>query len=145
MRLVVRYFQLSARERSLLQHAFFFVLVIRLALWTIPFRVTRSWVERLRKPADSLPAMHPNGIREVAWAVEAAGRRIPGATCLTQGLATQVLLGQRGEPSQLCLGVALSANGRLEAHAWVETRGRVVIGGAVERFGRFARLEHLIS
>jgi hypothetical protein len=55
-------------------------------------------------------------------------------------MAMQVLLGRLGQRSELRLGVARKLGGQLEAHAWVETQGRIVIGGAVEGFQRFARL-----
>lgn len=116
--------------------------VIRVALWTLPFRVTRSWIDRLRKPAGSPSQLNRAGLREVAWAVATASRRIPGATCLTQGMATQVLLGRLGQISELHLGVARGKlNGQFEAHAWVEVNGCVVSGGAIDGFHRYARLE----
>jgi hypothetical protein len=81
----------------------------------------------------------------MAWAVEAAARRIPKATCLAQGMAMHVLLRRLGEPSELRMGVARNSNGQFEAHAWVETQGLVVIGGAIENFHRFARLKEQTS
>ncbi|HEY3913189.1 MAG TPA: lasso peptide biosynthesis B2 protein [Verrucomicrobiae bacterium] len=140
MRLIARYKQLSARERRLFYHALVHVLSIRMRLWLLPFRVTRNWVERQSKPAGAWRDLEHRSIREVTWAVEAASRRIPGATCLTQGMATQVMLGQLGQHSELRLGVARSLDGQFEAHAWVETQGRIVIGGAIKGFERFAQL-----
>jgi hypothetical protein len=140
MRLIARYKQLSARERRLFFHALVLVVCIRMRLWLLPVRLTRSWVERQSKPAGGWRDLERRSIGEVAWAVEAASRRIPAATCLTQGLATQVMLGQLGQRSELRLGVARSAQGQFEAHAWVETQGRIVIGGAIKGFERFAQL-----
>ena len=66
----------------------------------------------------------------VAWAVEMASWRMPGAkSCLTQALAAQVLLGRRGYPTLLHIGVAKGEQGRFRAHAWLESKGKVVIGG----------------
>jgi hypothetical protein len=64
------------------------------------------------------------------WAVEVAGRYVPGATCLTQALALQIWLGRHGQSAALRLGVARGAGERLEAHAWLEHEGRVIIGAA---------------
>lgn len=50
-------------------------------------------------------------------------------TCLPQAIATQVLLARRGYPAFIHLGVAKGMEERIEAHAWVECQGRVVIGG----------------
>jgi hypothetical protein len=133
--------EISKRQRRLLHRALFFGAVIRLALWVIPFRVTRYSVERLQKSPNAFGRLDPQIVQEVIWAVQTASRRIPCASCLTQGLVTQILLGRLGEPSQLCLGVARTPGGRLEAHAWVEIGGRIVIGDAITGFDRYARLE----
>jgi len=67
----------------------------------------------------------------VAWAVEMASRCTPGAkSCLTQALAAQVLLDRRGYPALLHIGVAKGEQGRFQAHAWLESKGTVVIGGS---------------
>jgi Transglutaminase-like superfamily len=60
-----------------------------------------------------------------------AGWRMPGAkTRLNQALATQMLLARRGYPALLHIGVAKGKEGQFQAHAWVESEGKVVIGGA---------------
>jgi hypothetical protein len=60
-----------------------------------------------------------------------AGWRMPGAkTCLNQALAAQMLLAQRGYPALLHIGVAKGKEGQFQAHAWVESEGKVVIGGS---------------
>jgi hypothetical protein len=142
MRLIAKYKQWSAEQRRLFFRALFLVVVIRIALWTIPFRVTRNWVDRLRKPSGPSRELDRLVIRQIAWAVGTASRRIPGATCLTQGMATQVLLGRLGQDSELRLGVARSKqNGQIEAHAWVEAQGRVVKGAAIDNFHRYVPLE----
>ena len=145
MRLLARYNELSNGERGLFFRAFFLVLVIRLALWTLPFSVTRGWIDRLRRPVAGNRELDRRSIRQVAWAVEASSRRIPAASCLTQAMATQVLLGRLGQASELHLGVARKPNGQFEAHAWIETQGRVVNGGAIEGFHRYARLKKGMS
>jgi ABC-type molybdenum transport system ATPase subunit/photorepair protein PhrA len=49
--------------------------------------------------------------------------RAPG-----RGLAGEVLLIRAGYSAQVRIGVAKDPAGKLEAHAWVESDGRVVIG-----------------
>jgi hypothetical protein len=141
MCLIARYRQLSAGERRLFFRALVLVVAIRVALWILPFRATRQWVERFGKPPGPWCDLDLTTIRRVAWAVEAASRRIPRATCLTQGMATQVMLGQLGQRTHLHLGVARKQDGKLEAHAWLEAQGRIVTGAAVDGFLRYARLE----
>lgn len=63
----------------------------------------------------------------VTWAIAVASRYVPKATCLAQAQAMQVLLGRCGHPASLRIGVARSEEGRLHAHAWVESDGRIVL------------------
>jgi hypothetical protein len=41
-----------------------------------------------------------------------------------------MLLARRGYPALLHIGVAKGKEGQFQAHAWVESEGKVVIGGA---------------
>ena len=57
-------------------------------------------------------------------------------------LDTQVLLSRRGHPTLHHIGVAKGEEGCLEAHAWLESRGKVVIGGSeLERYTPLLALE----
>jgi len=141
MRLIIRYKQLSPAERSLFFRALALVAALRLGLRLLPFRVLRKWVGHFRTSSGLSCNLDRRRIGQVAWAVEAASRRLPGTTCLPRGLATHLLLGRLGQDSQFRLGVALKPAGRLEAHAWVEVCGRVVSGGAVAGFDRFVPLQ----
>src|SRR5450432_1644281 len=129
MRLITRFGQLSAFERALFFRALAVIFVIRIALRLLPYRVVRYWVEHYRQSVDPRCEVNRRNIPQVAWAIAAASRRIPGTTCLPQGMAAHLLLGRLGQPSELRLGVALNSEGSLEAHAWVEVAGRVVSGG----------------
>jgi hypothetical protein len=52
-----------------------------------------------------------------------------------QALAGQWLLGRAGLPATLELGVARAGDG-IEAHAWLASDGRVILGG--DEAGRFS-------
>lgn len=67
--------------------------------------------------------------RENHWALSRGARLVPTATCLTQALSMQVLLGRAGYPSRLYLGVKKNDKNGFEAHAWVECGDCIVIGG----------------
>lgn len=56
-------------------------------------------------------------------------RYIPHTTCLVQALAVQVFLTRNGYSPQLNIGVAKTDSGQLQAHAWVECDGWLVLGG----------------
>jgi len=75
-------------------------------------------------------------------AVASASRFVPGALCVSQALATQVMLARRGEPSVIHFGFLRSPGGAVEGHAWLEVEGAVVIGeGGLEDFTRTATFE----
>ena len=103
-----------------------------LSLRLFPYRVVRRLAARLARPTAGLRAP----AARIAWAVAAAGRRVPGGrNCLAQALAAHVLLGRHGHPSRLRLGVARGSEGEVTAHAWVEIGDAVLVGAAGhERF-----------
>ena len=72
----------------------------------------------------------PAGHTDVAWAVTAAGRRLPlKTTCLVEALVTDAMLRGRHHASQVRFGVRLGEHQpQLDAHAWVECEGDLVIG-----------------
>ncbi len=105
---------------ALLFQAWIVVAGYRLALWVLPWRVVS------RTPRLSKRRTTPT-IEETSGAVQTAARFVPGATCLTQALALRALLARRGRASTLTLGVR-NPVGALEAHAWLEAGGRIVLG-----------------
>lgn len=117
----------SGLSRGFLIKTLVLVWGIRLGLWLLPFKTMRRIVSKLAQPTGT-PVGWPLP-QQIAWAVTVTSRRVPKATCLTQALVTQVLLGRYGYPSTLRLGVGLSETGQFQAHAWVESNGTVVIGG----------------
>lgn len=77
-----------------------------------------------------MPSDNRTLVNRIAWAITIASRYIPMATCFTQALATKVLLNRYGQRAKVCIGVSRSEGGQLQAHAWVEWNGRIVIGGS---------------
>jgi Transglutaminase-like superfamily len=125
-----KFLELSAAERRLLLSAFLLAAAVRLGLWLLPFRaLQRLLSQTIRGPVHARND-HQTSSESIAWAVCAASRYVPQATCLTQAITTQVLLTLHGHVAHLRIGVAKNKNGTLEAHAWVESQGRVVFGGA---------------
>ncbi|MGF1524564.1 MAG: lasso peptide biosynthesis B2 protein [Leptolyngbyaceae cyanobacterium] len=129
---------LRQRDLSLLAIAFFLLNLIRLGLWLMPFRVLCSLLRRisqLAKPSGTencKAVQHPQHSRRVTklvWAIQVAGRYSPGgAKCLARALATQVLMDWHHYRSELRIGVDKTSAGEFRAHAWIEYRGRVIVG-----------------
>jgi Transglutaminase-like superfamily len=126
-------------ERYLLLKSVLLLYAARLGLWLLPLPTLRRLLAKLRPVKPIPPERQSANIHKITWAVVLASRYVPAATCLTQALAGQVLLAQHGEPALLRIGVTKNEAGKLEAHAWVESRGRIVIGASAE-LSRYTRL-----
>jgi hypothetical protein len=89
----------------------------------LPLEATRRLAALVSKGAAR------RSVGQLVWAVTAASRYIPDATCLPQALALQALLAHSGHSSRVEIGVAKDEAHLLEAHAWVTCGDQVVIGG----------------
>lgn len=126
--MLARFINLSPLERRLLLRATFLVGAVRLGLSTLSFQTVSRIIER-RNERSKAEQRHDEILAErIAWSVRVAARFIPAATCLTQAFSAVTLLREFGQPADLRIGVAKSCDGKLEAHAWVESSGAVVIG-----------------
>ncbi|HEX6292767.1 MAG TPA: lasso peptide biosynthesis B2 protein [Herpetosiphonaceae bacterium] len=132
---------LPLADRWLLLWAWLLLGAIRVGLWLLPFRTVQVLVSARRFPARS---DHPSraAIERIGWAVAVASAYVPRASCLPQALTAQALLRRQGYPAQVRIGVA-RADGRLEAHAWAECAGEIVIGGSAETLARYTPLPSL--
>jgi hypothetical protein len=124
------YGRLSRAERRLAMKSIALVACVRLALWVLPFLKLQAICERFR--GVGRPSEHPADAQQIARAVRLAGRYVPRATCLTQALAAQILLGWNGHEGQVHIGVARDAKNGFRAHAWVESEGKILVGGSEE-------------
>ena len=71
-------------------------------------------------------------VSRLVWAVRAASRRIPAASCLTQSLALHCLLTRAGHAAQIHIGVAKDPTSKFHAHAWVEHEGEPLLSDPAE-------------
>jgi hypothetical protein len=142
MRRVIRLIQRPPLERRLLLQAAWLVGMTRLGLWLLPFATLWRWWQRWSRPRPPRHTAEQPSAARLAWAVRAVARYVPAATCLTQSLAARVLLAWYGQAAQVHIGVAKTRAGGLEAHAWVESQGQVVIGELPD-LARFAPLPSL--
>ncbi len=155
-RLLARALRAPSSRKWLWLRALGLVAAMRLGLWVLPLRSLQVLAARLARGRYSAPIPMQNtsaqvaaadqepqqpqvlaasaaqAERDLSRATSRAARLVPGASCLTQALALQVLLGRRGLGSRLCIGVRKGSAGGFEAHAWVERGGRVLIGGSSE-------------
>lgn len=134
----------SPADRRLLGEAAAQLMLVGIALRIVRFHVLRRWLGVRSAGPGALPPppLRPRasdlsgrtGLARIGWAVEAAGRRVPGATCLVQALAADAMLRRRGYRPALRFGVRERrlASRPIDAHAWVEVQGAVVVGGMAD-------------
>jgi len=127
MKRASKFLALSLSEKAILFKAWILLGAIRLGFELLPFSVVKSLVTRERPVSP--PRSHAS-IDELTWAVTVASGFVPGATCLVQAMALQFLLQRAGYPALMHIGVNKDEIGKLKAHAWVESQGRVLIGGS---------------
>ena len=121
-----KFFRLPRSERWLLVKTALLLGAIRIGLRSLSFQSLKQLLDSVSK---SRTAGEFSSDR-IVWAVIAASRYVLGdKPCLTQALAVKLLLKRRGYPACLRIGVAREEGGKLQAHAWVESRDRVVVGG----------------
>jgi hypothetical protein len=118
------FLRLCRRQWRLAFVALLAVICTRLALWVLPYRWLHRWAHR---PFAARRGEVMRRLR-IARAVAIASRLVPGASCLTQALAALRILRWRGEDAKLCVGMRRGSTGQLEAHAWLEHEGGVLIG-----------------
>ena len=124
--------RLNRADQRLLLETVFLVWAVRLGLWLLPFRTVASLLRRI-VPATPRPKEEiQDFIDHATRIITVASRLAPRATCLTQALTAQVLVSRHGYEARLYIGVAKDREGRLEAHAWVESDGRIVVGDCVD-------------
>lgn len=116
---------LAPQNRSLLLRALFLVAAVRTGLFLLPFRTVKRMSARARRRAVPI-----RSVANCAWAICAASRYVPGASCLTQAIAAQVLLAESGYDSRIEIGVRKDEHRRFRAHAWVVCGEEIVVGAA---------------
>lgn len=122
---------MSSSERRLLLAGGVVVACVRMLLWLFPFKRLVWLIERtaLRSARVAPVRLREDTHVKIAWSVTTAARYVPRATCLTQAMAAHWLFAWFGHPTVLRIGVAKKNDNALRAHAWLESDGRVVVGG----------------
>ena len=118
---------LTRADRLLLAEAIRLRLIVSIGLNVFRFRALRAYLQRR-------PVSNQQRIDRVVWAVKAVSRRWPGSTCLADALVVEAMLRRHGHAAVVKIGVKhpQSSERSLEAHAWVECDGVVVVGGIPE-------------
>ena len=128
MKRIHKFLRLPPKDQCILVKAAFLLLWVRLALWLLPFKTWRDILLKMVRPNAKYQKVDSVSIERVVWGVSVASRYVPFATCLTQAMAAYLLLARCGHTT-LRIGVA-SEKGQFKAHAWLESEGKIIIGGS---------------
>ncbi|MDH5202459.1 MAG: lasso peptide biosynthesis B2 protein [Nitrospirota bacterium] len=130
MRRVYKFFCLPAVDKRLLVRAVILLWLIRFGQWLLPFQTLSHLLGYLIRPSKARHLGNIPSQDSIAWAVTAASRYVFKVTCFTKALTLRVLLQKQGYDVTLCIGVARNEESLFQAHAWVESQGKVLIGGS---------------
>ena len=120
---------LSWQQRRVLLYAFLLINAIRLSLWLFPFGKIRRQLDVILAIWVCSEKVNSVSVDFIAWAISVAGFYALGEVkCLAKALTTQLLLNHYGYAYKLRIGVTKGKSQVLEAHAWIECQGRVVVG-----------------
>ena len=90
------------------------------------------------RPRSAGECDHDQAIDRVAFAIPRMGARVPWhATCLVQAIAARNWLSRKGVRSSIRLGARKHEGEAIDAHAWLEAEGRLVVGGEVTGYTPF--------
>jgi hypothetical protein len=131
MKRLLKLLDASSAERRLLIVSALLLGVIRVGMWLLPFRTLCRLAAKNGLKTTISSKADQRSIERVGRAVKTASRYIP-STCLTQALATIVILRRLGQPACLRIGVSKGKEGNLHAHAWVESQGNIVVGNLAD-------------
>lgn len=139
MKHIHKFLQLSRSEKFLLLQGLWVLALATLGLKIIPWLKLQSLLVNSARQHTKWRSNDPPQPRQITRAIRIASRCIPRATCLPQALTAQHLLIRYAYPADFQIGVAKDKQGRLEAHAWVNSSGQTIIGG-VPGWQRFVPL-----
>jgi len=123
-----RFLSLTSVEQRRLVRASLIVVGVRIGLSLVPFPRFQALLARLKARASVKSGEVPT-TEQLARDVLVVSSYVPRATCLTQALAGQVLLQRFGHHAVVHVGVTEGeGKGMIQAHAWLESDGKVVIG-----------------
>lgn len=133
MRLIIKYWSFSRRERIAVIEAGLCLACARLLL-LIPFRWIAPFLGRAQpattaRPVEALPAEQRGAALSIRRALLRVSRHLPWhSSCLVCAIAGRMMLRRRRMPSVLLLGTRSDPETRLAAHAWLQCGEVDVIG-----------------
>ena len=133
MRQLNKLLELSWQQRRVLLYTCLSLNIIRFALWRFPFKEVRQQLASIAETWVCDQSPPSISVDFIVWCVTASGYYTPRrAKCLVKALTAQLLLTRYQYAHQLHIGIAMSEAKTLEAHAWIEYDGKVIVGDLQE-------------
>ena len=134
MKKLSKFLSLPSGEKRLLMKTFMLTSLIRLGLWLLPFNfiLSRTNFFRNAKIKSNKTSKHLQD--RIIWAIETVSHYVPKSTCLVKSFTTQILLSEHGYNPELHIGVAKGNEKKVEAHAWVESEGQIIMGESEQNY-----------
>jgi hypothetical protein len=144
MKRIVKFLRLPFIEKYLLLKSAFLLLAFRAGLSLFSFKSLLNYLEGIKQHKSKLKDKSNPSEEKIVWIIDVASRYVPYTTCLSKALSAQVLLKRYGHFSSLRIGVVKNEKGELDAHAWVESQGRIIIGDLedLSRYTAFPSLKN---
>lgn len=124
MKRLRKFLRRPGAERRLFLAAVSLLVVVRLGLWMRGYPETARLLLRLEKPRRRAAVT----AEQIHWAVVRAAEYVPGSTCLVQAMAGSVLCRRAGIAADVRIGVGRDPGRGFEAHAWLESNDRILLG-----------------
>lgn len=121
MSLITKFCRIPLNQKTLVAEAICFLLASKLLLLIFPFRICKQIFKR-NEILDNQPNIQT--LKEISIAVERANKiAIWKNVCLVKSFAARLMLQRRGIPSSIYLGVTITNETKLAAHAWLISSG----------------------
>lgn len=121
MSLIIKFCRIPLNQKILVAEAICLLLASKLLLLIFPFRICKQ-IFRKNERLDNQP--NTQTLKEIRIAVERANKiAIWKNVCLVKSFAARLMLQRRGIPSSIYLGVNITNETKLAAHAWLISGG----------------------
>ncbi len=136
LRLIKKFFKLTAPNRFLLFEAFLGLFFSKIILLFFPLKKIAPRLGIINQAINkNLSQSQQSTAEQIRLSVARVSRFLPWrSVCIDQAMTGLMMLSRRKIPSGLCLGVKKDPNEKkLLAHAWVICGNRILIGGEQSR------------
>ena len=130
MKPLFKFFRLPFPEKLLIIKTFTLLLSMRAGFLFFRYETLKKFLTS--SPAKNLSVQKKSKLpkEKLVWAVEAVGNFFLFLdNCLIKAMVLEFLLRSQGYTAELCIGVQKGSEKKLEAHAWIESDGVIVMGG----------------